>query len=83
MIHCFIVFDVLFLFAFFHFVQRWLCNVDVATFNDFWHLTIEEGQQQRTNVRAVDIRIGHDDDAVIAQFIRVVLIATRYRSPAQ
>ena len=26
-------------------------------------------------MRAVDVRIGHDDDAVIAQFIRVVLIA--------
>ena len=48
----------------------------MTTFNDFRHLTIEEGQQQRTNVRAVDVRIGHDDDAVVAQFIRIVLIAT-------
>ena len=27
-------------------------------------------------MRAVDVRIGHDDDAVIAQFVRVVLVAT-------
>ena len=27
-------------------------------------------------MRAVDVRIGHDDDAVVAQFIRIVLIAT-------
>ena len=74
LIHRFVVFNVLFLLAFLHFVQRRLCNVDVAAFNDFRHLTIEEGQQQRTNVRAVDVRIGHDDDAVVAQFVRVVLI---------
>lgn len=48
----------------------------MAALNDFRHLTIEEGQQQRTDVRAVDVRIGHDDDAVITQFVRVVLVAT-------
>ena len=74
LIHRIVIFNVLFLLAFLHFVQRWLCNVDVATFNDFRHLTIEEGQQQRTDVRAVDVRIGHDDDAVITQFVRVVLV---------
>ncbi len=74
LIHRFIVFNILFLLAFFHFVQRRLRNVDVAAFHDFWHLAIEEGQQQRTDVRAVDVRIGHDDDAVIAQFVRVVLV---------
>ena len=26
-------------------------------------------------MRAVDVRIGHDNDAVVAQFVRVVLIA--------
>ncbi len=36
----------------------------MAALDDFRHLTIEEGQQQRTDVRAVDVRIGHDDDAV-------------------
>ena len=74
LIHRFVVFNVLFLLAFLHLVQRRLCKVDVATLNDFRHLTIEEGQPQRTNVRAVDVRIGHDDDAVVAQFVRVVLI---------
>ena len=76
LIHRFVVFNVLFLLAFLHFVQRRLGNVDVAALNDLRHLTIEEGQQQGTNVRAVDVRIGHDDDAVVAQFIRIVLIAT-------
>ena len=76
LIHRFVVFNVLFLLTFLHFVQRRLSDVDVTTFNDFRHLTIEEGQQQRTNVRAVDVRIGHDDDAVITQFVRVVLVTT-------
>ncbi len=76
LIHRVVIFDVLFLFAFLHFVQRRLCNIDVAAFNDFRHLTVEEGQQQRTDVRAVDVRIGHDDDAVIAQLVRVVFVTT-------
>ena len=76
MIHRFVVFNVLFLLTFLHFVQRRLSDVDVTAFNDFRHLTIEEGQQQRTNVRAVDVRIGHDDDAVVTQFVRVVLVTT-------
>ena len=76
LIHRFVVFNVLFLLAFLHFVQRRLSDVDVTAFNDFRHLTIEEGQQQRTNVRAVDVRIGHDDDVVITQFVRVVLVTT-------
>jgi hypothetical protein len=38
------------------------------------HLAIEEGEQQRADVRAVDIRIGHDDDAVVAQLVGVVLL---------
>ncbi|MNP40627.1 hypothetical protein D3C76_1342800 [compost metagenome] len=50
LIHRFVVFNVLFLLAFLHFVQRWLCNVDMTAFNDFWHLTVEEGQQQGTDV---------------------------------
>ncbi|MNC23525.1 hypothetical protein D3C75_715540 [compost metagenome] len=50
LVHRFIIFDVLLLLAFLHFVQRWLCDIHVAAFNDFRHLTVEEGQQQSTNV---------------------------------
>src|SRR5262249_33443444 len=31
------------------------------------HLPKEEGQKQRANVRTVDVRIGHDDDATVTQ----------------
>ncbi len=75
LIHRLIIFDVLLLLAFFHLVERWLRDINMAALNDFRHLSIEEGQQQRTDVRTVDVGIGHDDDAVITQLVRVVLIA--------
>src|SRR4029079_174462 len=37
---------------------------------------VEERQQQRADVRAVDIRVGHDDNAVIAQFVGIELLDT-------
>ena len=45
------------------------------------HLAIEEGQQQRGDMRAVDIGVGHDDDALIAQ-IAPRGISRPCRSPA-
>src|SRR3546814_10947293 len=39
------------------------------------HLAIEEGEQQRADVRAVDVGVGHDDDLVIAQFCKVEFVA--------
>ena len=48
-------------------VERRLRDVDVAAFDQIAHLAEEERQQQRTDVRAVDIGIGHQDDLVIAQ----------------
>ena len=67
-----IVFEVALLLAMFGFIQRWLCNVDIATLNDFGHLAVEEGQEQGANVRAIDVGIGHDDDAVVAELVWVV-----------
>ena len=37
------------------------------------HLLIEERDQQRGDVRAVDVGVGHDDDALVAQVVVVVL----------
>ena len=31
------------------------------------HVPVEEGQQQRPDVGAVDVGVGHDDDPVVAQ----------------
>ena len=64
----------------FDFVQRRLRDVDVAAFDQFGHLSIEEGQQQRTNVCAIHVRVGHDDDAVVAQFFHVVVFFANARA---
>src|SRR5205823_1416765 len=43
--------------------------------DDLAHLTIEEGEQQRADVRAVDVGIRHDDDLVVAQLVGIELVA--------
>ena len=37
-------------------------------------LPVEERQQQRADVRAVDVRVGHDDDAVVAELVDVEVL---------
>ena len=54
--------------------QRRLRDVDVAAIDEGAHLPVEERQQQRADVRSVDVRVRHDDDAVIAQLRRVELV---------
>ena len=39
------------------------------------HLPEEEGQQQRADMAAVDVGVGHDDDLVVAQLVGVELVA--------
>ena len=70
-VHLRVVFDVLlFLFAL-HFVERRLRDVDVARVNQPAHVAEKERQQQRADVRAVDIGVRHDDDFVIARLFDV------------
>ena len=71
------VFEVLLFLAHLHFVQRRLCNVDVATLDQLGHLAVEKGKQQGADVCAVDVGIGHDDDAVVAQFVDVEIVRAR------
>src|SRR5690606_14731749 len=54
---------------------RRLGDVDVATLDQLGQLAEEEGQQQGTDVRTVNVSIGHDDDVVITQLVDVVLFA--------
>ena len=46
--------------------ERRLRDVDVAELDERPHLPVEERQQQRADVRTVHVRVGHDDDAVVA-----------------
>ena len=52
-------------------VKRRLRDINMAFRDQFRHIAEEEGQQQRADVAAVNVRIGHDDDAVIAQVFHV------------
>ena len=49
-------------------------GVDVALLDEGPHEAEEEGEQQGTDVGAVHIGIGHDDDLVVAQLARVELV---------
>ena len=39
-----------------------------------------KGQQQCADVRAVDVGVGHQDDAVVADLVGIVFIAANARS---
>jgi len=47
----------------------------VTALDEFGHLPVEKSQQQRTDMRAVDIGVRHDDDAVVAQFVGIEIVA--------
>ena len=57
------------------FVERRLRNVDVPLVDELRHLPVEKRQQQRPNMRAVDVGVGHDDDLVIPQLVELELVA--------
>ena len=58
-----------------HAEQRRLGHVDVAAFDQVVHLAVEERQQQRADVRAVHVGVGHDDDLAVAAFGEVHFVA--------
>ncbi len=58
-----------------HLIERRLRDVDMTALDEFRHLAEEEGQQQRTNMRTVDVSIRHDDNLVVAQLIRVEAVS--------
>jgi hypothetical protein len=62
-------------------VQRRLGDVDVAALHQLGHLAVEEGQQQRADVRAVHVGVGHDDDAVVAQLGDVEVVVAGLAVP--
>ncbi len=58
-----------------HLVERRLRDVEMAALDQLAHLPVEERQQQRADMRAVDVGVGHDDDLVVAQLVGVELVA--------
>src|SRR5207247_2570382 len=58
-----------------HPVERRHGDVDMTGFDQLGHLPVEEGEDQRADVRAVDVGVRHDDDAVVADAGDVELVA--------
>ena len=69
-----IVLEVHLLLALLEFIQRRQADIDIATIDQYRHLPIKERQQQSADVRSIDVCIGHDDDTVVTQFVRVELV---------
>ena len=61
-------------------VKRRLRDEEVPGLDDLGHLAIEERQQQRADVRAVDVRVRHDDDLVVAQLVELEIVAPDARA---
>src|SRR3954452_2882778 len=56
-------------------VERRRCDVDMAALDQRRHLPVEEREDERADVRAVDVGVRHHDDAVVAQLRDVELVA--------
>src|ERR1700732_4653535 len=52
-------------------VKRRLRNVNMPTAYQLRHLAIKEGQEKCADMRAVDVRIGHNDNSAVPQFFEV------------
>src|SRR6185312_978848 len=68
------VLDVLLALAALDLVERRLRDVNVLPVNQLAHVPEEERQQQRADVRAVDIRVGHDDDLVVTELFGLEIV---------
>ena len=66
-----------------HLVERRLGDEEVAALDQLAHLPVEEGQQQRADMGAVDVGVRHDDDLVVAQLVGVELVRPDRRCRAR
>ena len=55
-------------------VKRWHCKIEMPAGNQLRHFLIEESDEQRCNMRTIDVSIRHDDDAVITQIIFTIIL---------
>ena len=58
-----------------HAVERRLRDIQVAGVDQLRHMAEKEGKQQGTDMRAVHVGIGHDDDPVVAQLLEGEAVA--------
>ena len=69
-----VVLDVLLALALLDAIERRLRDEDVAALDQLLHVAEEERQQQRADVRAVHVRVGHDDDLAVAQLGEIEIV---------
>ena len=48
-------------------------DVQMTSLDDLGHEAVEEGHDQRVDVRAIDVGIGHDDNLVVTQLVDIGL----------
>src|SRR6266545_605395 len=70
-----VLLEVVLLIAELDLVERGNGDVHVPALEQFFHVPVEERQDQRADVRAVDVGVGHDDDSVVTQARDVELVA--------
>ncbi len=56
-------------------VERRLGDVEIALLDQLGHLAVEEGQEERADMAAVDVGVGHDDDLVVARLVDLEVLA--------
>ena len=59
-------------------VQRRHRDINMSLADQIRHEPVEQGQKKRTDMRAVDIGICHDDDLVVAQLCDVKIVPVAF-----
>src|SRR5262249_51897534 len=80
-LHRLLVLQVLLALAALHLVERRLRDVEVPVLEELGVLPEEEREKERADVRTVDVRIGHDDDPVVAEPIEVLVLVDAAARP--
>ena len=57
-------------------------QIHMALKNQLRHEAVKQSQKQGGNVRAIHIRIGHDDDLIITQLCNVKIVSISFRKAA-
>ena len=61
--------EIIFVFIFCHLIKRWFCRIYMTMLNERSHKAEEEGEKKYSNMRSVNIGIGHTNDFVITKFV--------------
>ena len=69
-----LVADVAVHFAALHAIERRLGDIDVSALDQLAHVAEEKRQQQRADVAAVDVRVGHQNHFVVAELVGVEIV---------